>query len=246
MITSNSAQTRVVISQSMYFPWVGLLEQVRLCDLFVHYDDVQLARGFCNRVQVKTSQGMKWMTIPLRQWRRGQRICDVVVDDSVNWRRQHRDILRQAYGKAPFCSDMLELIDEVFSTQCKTLADVARSSLLALVRYYELQDGVVFRDSSTLDIGGTSTQRLLDLCLKLNAQTYITGHGARNYLDHELFDDAGIRVEYMKYESIPYSQLYGDFTPFVTGLDLVANCGRYGKQWIVSKSIHWKEFINES
>ena len=41
----------------MYFPWVGLLEQVCSADCFVHYDDVQYVRGFCNRVQMKVPNG---------------------------------------------------------------------------------------------------------------------------------------------------------------------------------------------
>ena len=55
----------VVVSQSMYFPWRGLLDQIRQADVFVYYDDVQLVRGFCNRVHVKTLQGYKWITVPL-------------------------------------------------------------------------------------------------------------------------------------------------------------------------------------
>jgi len=62
-IMPSSKRGRIVISQSMYFPWVGLLEQIRLAEFFVHYDDVQLTRVFTNRVQVKTAQGSKWITV---------------------------------------------------------------------------------------------------------------------------------------------------------------------------------------
>ena len=34
----------VVISQPMLFPWVGMLEQVRLADSYVHYSDVQFSK----------------------------------------------------------------------------------------------------------------------------------------------------------------------------------------------------------
>ena len=51
----------LVVSQPMYFPWVGLLEQIRLSDQFVHYDDVQYTRGFYNRVQVKVPGAIRWM-----------------------------------------------------------------------------------------------------------------------------------------------------------------------------------------
>ncbi|NBX37756.1 MAG: hypothetical protein EBR10_11170, partial [Planctomycetes bacterium] len=49
---------RIVISQSMYFPWVGFLEQMSLADIFVVYDDVQFSKGsFTSRVQAKTAAG---------------------------------------------------------------------------------------------------------------------------------------------------------------------------------------------
>ena len=73
----------VVISQSMYFPWIGLFEQVRLSDLFIHYDDVQFTRGFYNRVQIKTRNGIRWLTIPLLDRKTGQNIDEVKIDIRV-------------------------------------------------------------------------------------------------------------------------------------------------------------------
>src|SRR5690242_11364734 len=80
----------VVISQPMFFPWVGMLEQLRLADTYVHYDDVQFEKGsFSNRVQIKTQAGVKWLTVPLRDKKLGQRILDVQVDDASGFRRKH-------------------------------------------------------------------------------------------------------------------------------------------------------------
>ncbi|RMG24562.1 MAG: hypothetical protein D6732_23540, partial [Methanobacteriota archaeon] len=121
----------IVISQPMYFPWVGLLEQVRLADVFVHYDDVQFTRGFYNRVQVKTDHGIKWITIPLKNRHRGQKINELVVDESKDWRRQHYDILRQAYCNAPYKEEMLSIVDEVFSIKSDKLVDITIASLMA-------------------------------------------------------------------------------------------------------------------
>ena len=230
----------------MYFPWVGLLEQVRLSDTFIHYDDVQYARGFYNRVQIKTTNGIKWLTVPLKDQHRGQHIDEVQVDDRTDWRSQHRDILKQAYRESPYCNEMLALVDEVFSHHHKTLNDVSRNSFLALVNYFNLYEGKKYLDSSAMNIPGASSKRLHDLCLAMGADIYITGHGARNYLDHDLFDRSNIIVEYMRYQMRTYPQLHGKFTPYVTALDLVANCGRDGVQVICSESINWKEFINES
>jgi len=57
---------KIVITQSMLFPWVGMLEQIKLANIVVHYDDVQYSKGsYVNRVQLKMPEGIKWMTIPL-------------------------------------------------------------------------------------------------------------------------------------------------------------------------------------
>jgi hypothetical protein len=234
---------RVVISQSMYFPWVGLLEQVRLADVFIHYDDVQYARGFYNRVQAKTADGVKWLTVPLREHHRGQRIDEIEVDDRLDWRGQHRAILRQAYFKAPHREEMLGLLDQVLQMRLRTLADVARESFLALVAYFNLNPGRRFMPSSAMNVTGSGSQRLLDLTLAVGGAIYVTGHGAQNYLDHDLFERSGITVQYMRYEMTPYSQLHGEFTPYVTGLDLVANCGRDGGRVIHSESVDWRDFL---
>ena len=64
-----------MISQPMYFPWVGMLEQMRLADVFVHLDDAQYSKGgFLNRVQVKTQQGSSWITVPLEESKLGNNI----------------------------------------------------------------------------------------------------------------------------------------------------------------------------
>jgi hypothetical protein len=233
----------VVISQSMYFPWVGMLEQVRLANTFIHYDDVQFDRGFYNRVQVKTERGPRWLTVPLSNHRRGQKIYEIAIDDTSDWRRNHREVLRSAYRKAPHVEEMLGVVDAVFSRPIRTLSEVSRASFMALVDYFDLRGDRVFMDVLDMNVPGASSQRLLDIVQRVGGATYITGHGARNYLDHEAFEQAGVGVRYMKYELAPYPQLHGEFTPYVTSLDLIANCGKQGAAVIRSSTIDWKKFL---
>ena len=67
----------VAISQPMYFPWAGMLEQMRLADVWVHLDDAQFSKGgFFNRVQIKTDQGTPWLTVPLAESKLGQQLIE--------------------------------------------------------------------------------------------------------------------------------------------------------------------------
>lgn len=240
-----SSEVKVVISQSMYFPWVGLLEQIRLADIFVHYDDVQYTRGFFNRVQIKTAHGIKWLTVPIQKYRRGTNINDIQIDNRQNWREQHFGILKQAYSKSPYCREMLALVDSVFSLPINTLSDLSRTSTLKLAEFYGLTKNCRFIESDTLGVLGNNSQRLYSIVKHIGGNIYITGHGAANYLDHILFEKSGLTVQYMKYQCNQYSQLHGDFTPYVSGLDLIANCGKDGVQVIQSTPINWRDFSNE-
>ncbi len=233
----------LVISQPMYFPWVGMLEQIRLSDTYVFYDDVQFSSGPANRVsrvQVKTGNGMRWMTVPLRGRRLGNLIGELELDDRADWRASHRDLLRQSYRGAPYLHDMLALVDEVFAAPVRSLSELSRLSTMVLARYFGLDAGRTFLDSSALGVPGHSSERVYALCRQLGATRYLTGHGARDYLDHGLFERAGIDVEYMAYRLSPYPQRHGEFTPYVTGLDLVANCGRDGARHICSGTAPWR------
>jgi hypothetical protein len=234
----------VVISQPMFFPWIGIFEQLQLADEYVHFDDVQfpIGRSFTSRVQIKTQTGMQWLTVPVLK--KGVRLIkDVIIDDTQNWREKHLKTLKHSYGKAPYGNEMLDLVHSIYSLDTNLLAELNRHAIESIASYFNLS--AKYSVSSSYDIDAKSSEKLLGILRLLNAKVYITGHGARNYLDHMMFEQSGIRVEYMDYERTPYPQLYGDFEPHVSILDLIANNGRDGVKYIHSKTKYWKDFINE-
>ena len=228
----------------MFFPWVGMFEQVRLADVFVHYSDVPFSKGsFVNRVQVKTAQGVVWMTVPLLNQRLGQSICEVRINYQKDWCHKHRELLRQAYARTPYQKDMLKIVDSVYSEQHATLDELSKASIAAVCGYLGFDKSRRFVDIQQLDISGNRSQRVLDTVLALDGDTYTTGLGARNYLDHKLFEAANVRVNYMDYRKTPYPQIHGEFTPYVSILDLITNTGGDSGDYINSETIYWKEFL---
>lgn len=242
-----SKKIKVVISQPMYFPWVGLLEQVNLANIFVFLDDVAFPRtrkSFVSKVQAKSFNGNKWLTIPLHDKHQQTKINEIQISDKKDWKSEHKDILKKNYQNSPYYQEMVDLVDEVFSKTHSNLSDLLKNSILVLSRYFDLDKDTKFMNSSDMNISSKSSERLLSICKSVSANTYITGHGAKNYLDYNIFEQNNIKVEYMKYELNSYPQQNGKFTPYVSALDLVANCGRLGAKIICSKSIYWKDFIS--
>ena len=141
---------KVVITQSMLFPWVGLLEQMRLADIFVHYDDVQFSKGsFTNRVQVKTATGSHWMTVPLSDLKLGTVIDELRTAPSAAWRDKHLALLAQSFKGAPHSQDALTLAREVYADEHCSIGHLARASMLALGNYFCL-----LRGKRVLDVRG--------------------------------------------------------------------------------------------
>jgi hypothetical protein len=240
-------KTTIVISQSMYFPWAGFLEQVSMADVYVVYDDVQFSKGsFTNRVQAKTAAGSRWLTVPLRDLRLGQRIDEVQANDAEDWRSSQRGILRQAYRDAPFLGEMMDLVDSVLDVPAESIGDLSLRSTLALAGHLGIDPGLRIVHARDLGVGGSGSPRVLDIVRALGGTEYLTGHGARRYLDHEAFERAGIAVSYMRYPCTPYPQLHGAFTPYVSALDLVANCGRDGRRFLNPASIPWSRFLGQT
>jgi hypothetical protein len=231
----------------MLFPWVGLLEQIRLADVLVFYDDVQFSKGsFTNRVQVKTPSGVQWMTVPLRDLKLGTVIDEVQTVPVLQWREKHLALLERSLNGAPYSNDAFLMAREIYTLEHQSIGHLARASMLALGDYFGLLQGKVILDVRDLCINGSGSQRVLDIVRAIGGDIYITGHGARKYLDHEAFEESGINVHYMHYECQPYPQSWGEFTPYVTALDLLACLGRNGKDKIVSTSVPWREFLSRA
>ena len=237
--------TNVVISQSMLFPWVGIMEQMLLADVFIHYDDVQFSKGgFTNRVQLKTDNGSRWMTVPLMDYKFGQAISEVGIQPSNKWMSKHLDFLKLSFSGTPYASEALDLATEVYSREYSDIGSLSRQSMLVLAEYFGLLKNTQVIDVTSLDIAGSGSERVLEIVKAVNGSCYITGHGALNYLNYDLFENAGIEVAYMNYRRLPYPQPYGKFNPHVSSLDLVANCGRQGISRICSKAIYWRKFLS--
>jgi hypothetical protein len=65
----------------------------------------------------------------------------------------------------------------------------------------------------------------MELCRRLGADTYLAGQGGRGYMHPERFRSAGLEVVFQDYEHPSYPQLFGEFVPRLSTLDLLFNCG---------------------
>jgi WbqC-like protein family len=240
-VNSEMARTLVVL-QPMFLPWVGFFEQVRLTDVFIHYDDVQLSQGssFMSRVQVQSTNGVSWLTVPVDRKNSGKLITEVVLSKAEEWRARHLRTIRHAYARRPYFDLMFDLVERIYGQPTDHLAEFNITAIEQIAHWLGLAPR--FMRSSAMSIAGAGTERLVGLCEATNCDVYVTGHGAQNYLKHQLFEEQGISTRYMDYRKVPYDQGRIEFNPFVSILDAIANCGERTRELLCSDAVYWREF----
>jgi hypothetical protein len=82
--------------------------------------------------------------------------------------------------------------------------------------------------SSDLEIVADEPNRkIVEICNKLNANTYLAGQGGKNYMDQELFRQNNINIIWQDFDpnTITYEQINGEFIAGLSIIDALFNIG---------------------
>jgi hypothetical protein len=220
---------RCAIIQPSYIPWRGYFDQIFKSDIFVFYDDVQYDKhGWRNRNRIKTHQGTQWLTIPV--YSAGvvidhAPINQIEIDWQIPWNRKHWNTIQQAYSKAPFFHKYEALLQHFyFDVHDTLLSDFTIELTRSLCDELGIRNTRFIR-SSEIEASGHKTDRVIQILTYLGVNHYISGPSARDYIEEDKFNEAGIELEYMDYDYPEYSQLYPPYDPQVSILDLLMMLG---------------------
>lgn len=217
----------VAIHQPQYMPWLGYFDKMDKADVFVFLDTVQFKKNeFQNRNRIKGPDGPQWLTVPVLHCH-GQEIREVVINNTVTWRKRHIKSLVSAYGRAPYFKDYIGKFEELLSHPWEGLSRLNIESVRLIASLLSIE--VILYTASEVDhISENRDMRLVEITGKVGGDTYLAGPGGRDYMDMEVFEREGIRVIFQDFSHPVYPQLFGDFQSNLSALDLLFNIGREG------------------
>ena len=211
--------------QPQYLAWLGYYHKMARCDAFVYLDRVQYKkREYQNRNRIKSPHGELWLTLPvITKGRYTQPMADVRLDGTKDWAQEHLKSLLLNYHKAPHFEGHGSYFKEIYGHKWDRLVPLC----LEMDGYMRRQFGIGPKIHLESEVGseGASTSRLISICKKLNADTYLSGQGGKGYLDEEAFAKSGIRLLYQEFKAPVYPQRFGDFLPNLAAVDLLFNRG---------------------
>jgi len=219
--------TKIVSAYQPYFaPYGGFFEKALGSHYLVLLDDVQFPRGttWLTRNRFKNDQGTLWLTIPV--WKKGlglQKIKDVKICHQGGWARKHLASITTAYKNAPYFPDHQDFVTKIFTETYTFLLDIN----LEIIRYVLDYLGASVELVLLSELGITSKEPDLsvDLAKALGASHFLAQSSARKYLVPERFQEAGIELIFFNPRPIVYPQLWGEFIPNLSILDMIFNCG---------------------
>ena len=217
---------KIGILQPGYLPWLGFFEQMYHSDIFVIYDDVPYDKqGWRNRNRIKTPNGAQWLTVPVVfKFNEQPMVNQVKINNQVNWRKKHLFSIRQNYSKAPYYRRYFPMFEETFGRDWEYLVDLDMHFILTLAEALGMNTTKIVR-SSNFGVSGDRIERLITICKKLNGDVFYEGASGKSYIDEQLFLEKGITVKFQDYHHPVYGQLYGDFIPYLSVIDLLLNEG---------------------
>lgn len=218
--------TVVAISQSNYLPWRGYFSQIHEADYFVFLDNVQFTkRDWRTRNQIITPQGATWINVPISPPKSSfSKINEIEIPDFF-FVKTHLEMIRRSYSRAiNFEKNWTWFSDLLLQSNSKKLSEFNINLIKNISQKFDLQTN--FCNSSMFQNSDDATQRLINICIELGAQKYLSGPSARNYLEVSRFHDLGIEVIWADYNFSEYKQLWTEnFQPNVSIVDAILNAG---------------------
>jgi hypothetical protein len=221
----------VAIHQPNFLPWIGYFYKIAKSDIFVFLDNVQYEKnGFINRNKIKTPQNAMWLTVPVN-FKFGELINEVKISNHISWREKHLKTFEMNYKRSDFFEDVFEIIKGIYcSKDWQNLSDLNINLVEAVARYLGLN--TPFVKSSTLGVEAKSTELLMQIVKKVGGDIYLSGFGGVKYQEETEFAKAGIKLMYSDFNHPAYKQLWGDFVPNLSVIDLLFNTGNESAQII--------------
>lgn len=230
----------ISINQPAYLPWLGYYHRMAQSDKFVFLDHVQFEKNsFINRNKIRVNNGSTWLTIPVKT--SGQfgnlAINKLEVIDN-GWRKKHLDSIRMNYARTPGFEKYYPELELVLKENGSHLSPLLYQMNSLFMKWLGIKTDVI--KSSDLDLQGTKSDLVLEICQKLNAERYFSGKLGADYLNLQTFKNEGVEVVFQDYNHPTYKQKYPDFEPYMSVIDLIMNHGSDSLNIILENNLQFK------
>ena len=188
----------IAIHQPNYLPWAGYFYKILHSDLFIFLDSVESSKiSYVKRTLFKTAQTEKYLTVPVGK--KSIPINQILLPKDNKWKIKQLNFLEDCLRNKPFFEDYYPEFKNMYIKN-----DVKFLSLfnINIINYIlnKMQIKTKTYVSSELDCdNGERNERLVNICNFFDAKIYLSGTGAKQYNDEDLFLKSNIEIKYSRF-----------------------------------------------
>tara|TARA_R110001583_G_scaffold8896_2_gene41977 strand:- start:26170 stop:26865 length:696 start_codon:yes stop_codon:yes gene_type:complete len=212
---------KLAIMQPYFFPYLGYMQLVNLVDKFVFYDDVNfIKRGWIARNRIiSNTDSYLYFGVDLNHASQNKLINEISI--SGNSIKKLRTI-KHIYSKAPFFDDVYPLIEACFMNPTSTISEMAANSVLLVSDYLGIKTVFEFSSKSYADSKNLcKAERLISICQKEKASTYINSIGGVELYSKDYFKQFGINLQFLDANKVTYNQFDNPFESNLSIIDVL-------------------------
>lgn len=222
---------KCAIMQPTYIPWLGYFDLIDSVDEFVFLDDVKLEKcSWQVRNRIKTPQGELYLTIPVRSTKGRDKLIinETIINDTEFWRKKHLKSIFYAYRKSGFFNEVYPFVEKLINNETVLLSDFNINIITSISNIIGINKEFTF-SSNLKNLSGKKEVRIVSICKEINCDKYLSPQGSAAYIEKNSpggeFPRNNIALFYHNYKHPVYKQLYTEFLPYMSILDLLFNCG---------------------
>jgi WbqC-like protein family len=217
---------KLAIMQPYFFPYIGYWQLIHAVGRFVVYDDVNYIKGgWVNRNRILINGAPTYITVPLHQASPYKRICDTAVHPSSAWRDKLVKTVEMTYRRAACFAEVFPLVESLIRYPAQNLSDYLVYQLKTLAAFIGIRAEFVATSRCYDNAQLTGQERVLDICKREGASTYINPPGGQSLYDNEDFRRAGVDLRFLVMRPVPYRQRSAGFVPYLSVVDVLMEIG---------------------
>jgi hypothetical protein len=228
--------------QAECLPWLGFVSKATMGDIFLILDDTQFKKKYFenrNKIRFPNRDGWIWLNIPVKSKDNLPNMLDVEFCD-MKWIDKHLSTIQNSYSRAPYFNSVFPKIEQVYcNLKSQKLVDFNIEMIKFAFAYFKINIPVI-RTSEFKKYGKSIEQKGTEMVLSLvkvsNSQVLVAGVSGREYLNPERFKQEKIDLVFQDFKHPVYSQMHGEFLPYMSFIDLIFNHSQEEAIRILGKS----------
>lgn len=212
----------LAIMQPYFFPYIGYFQLINKVNHFIFLDDVNfIKKGWINRNRILINGQSKFINVPLKNISQNRKIYEHSIDHSTHWQRKLVQSISLSYKRAPFFNQIFPIIEDLVQINEDLISTYNRHIITRICEYLGIN--TKFTMSSEYSNNNLKGQeRILDLCIQENTETYINLSGGKSLYSSREFQEKQMDLLFLSAsEEIKYTQFDDKFLPNLSIIDVL-------------------------